>query len=103
MPSADPEGKGGLENHRAIGFFSYTVPGPLESHKAIKPAFNVGPAFSGILILSSLPLINLKKNNGVKIEVGPPLTPLSGSAHECHVNINSKKSSFLPSLLLDLF
>ena len=32
-----------MENHKAIGFLSITVPNPLENHKASKPAFNVGP------------------------------------------------------------
>ena len=30
----------------AIGFLSNTGPEPLENHKAIKPAFNVGPSDS---------------------------------------------------------
>ena len=32
-----------LENHKDIGFLSNTGLDPLENHKAIKPAFNVGP------------------------------------------------------------
>ena len=49
-----------LKKHKNIGFLSNTGPNPLGNHKAIKPAFNVGPslacqrntAFSGIWILS---------------------------------------------------
>ena len=33
-----------LQNHNAIGFFSYTGPDPLENHEDTKPAFNVGPS-----------------------------------------------------------
>ena len=31
------------ENHKNIGLLSRTGPDPLKNHKAIKPAFNVGP------------------------------------------------------------
>ena len=35
-----------LENHKALGFLSNTVPDPLENHKATctKSVFNVGPS-----------------------------------------------------------
>ena len=32
------------KNHKNIGFLSNTGPNPLKYHKAIKPAFNVGPS-----------------------------------------------------------
>ena len=43
---ADPEGGQGSpsENQKAIMFLSNTGPDPLKSHKASKPAFNVGPS-----------------------------------------------------------
>ena len=33
-----------LKNHKNIGFQSNTGPDPMTNHKAIKPAFNVGPS-----------------------------------------------------------
>ena len=39
----DPPPPHTLENRKAIGFLSFTGPDSLESHKATKPAFNVGP------------------------------------------------------------
>ena len=80
-----------------------TDPDPLKNHKATKPAFNVGPssARQRNAILMSFrwraddgPLIvyldppspyQLENNNKRKrknvLKVGPPLTKLSGSAH----------------------
>ena len=54
------------------------------------------PAYSGIWLLS--PLINLKK--GVK--VGPPLTKLSGSAHDLYMRINLELSLHKSPLLTPL-
>ena len=44
------EGTGGpdppppMKNHKNIGFFTNTGPVPLKTHKATKPAFDVGPS-----------------------------------------------------------
>ena len=37
-PCADPDGGGGLEKHKAIGFLSNTGPDPLENHLTIQLA-----------------------------------------------------------------
>ena len=104
LSCADPEGGGGkavrtpLKNHENIGFLSNTGPDPLKNHKATKPAFNVGPssvsqrntiymafcwqADGGPFIAvfgSSIPSSTKKKN---VIKYGPPLTKLSGCAHD---------------------
>ena len=56
----DPEGEQGvwttpfLENHKAIGLIINTGLDPIENHKAVKPAFNFGPAkchLNGILLV----------------------------------------------------
>ena len=36
-----------LKNHKNMGFLSNTGPDPQKNHKAIKPAFNVGPTSAG--------------------------------------------------------
>ena len=80
-----------LKNHKNIGFSSNTGPDPLKnrSYQASIQCWAIigtpakrhsGIAYSGTWILP--PLINTKKNNVVK--VGPPLTKLSGSAHDGH-------------------
>ena len=83
----DPEGRAGSGNHKAIGFLSNTGPDPLENPKATKPTYNVEPLsarqqnaiYDGPLFVvygsSPPPPHHLKKG-------GPPLSKLSGSAHE---------------------
>ena len=48
IPCVDPEGEQGvwipLKNHKNMGFSSNAGKDPLKNHKAIKPAFNVGPS-----------------------------------------------------------
>ena len=106
MPCADPEGVAGgpdpLKNHKNIGFLSNTGPDPIKNHKATKPAFKVGPssarqrnaismafrwwADDGPLLVDLDPLSphQLKtKEKKIFARVRPPLTKLSGSAHEC--------------------
>ena len=68
---ADPEmgGLSPLENHKHIGFLSNTGPDSLKIHKAIKPAFNVGPtsarqrADNGPLIVLSGSFLHSSTNN----------------------------------------
>ena len=87
-----------LKNHKNIGFPSNTGPDPLKNHKATEPVFNVGPpsvcqrnaiemAFrwrvddGPLLVLFWIipPLVKLIKN---VFSIGPPLTKLTGSAHD---------------------
>ena len=64
-----------LKNHKA-GLLSNTGPDPLKNHKATKRAFNIEPTS----VLDPLsPHSSTKKP---LVRVGPPLTKLSGSAHE---------------------
>ena len=82
------------------GYLNNTSLDPLKNHKAAKPAFNFGPssarqrnAFNGVSLvrISGIGFFLLfshheqKKNNNKKVVIsvaGPPLTKLSGSAHD---------------------
>ena len=93
-----------LKNHKIIGFLCNTGP---KNHNATKQAFNVkcwaiisqrnaiwmafcwwaddGPLLCYLDPLSPPLIINFKNNNKKinVVRVEPPLTKLSGSAHEC--------------------
>ena len=45
-PEGGPVGLDPHKNHKNIGFLSNTGKDPLKSHKATKPAFNVGPSLA---------------------------------------------------------
>ena len=93
-----------LKNDNSIRFLSNDGPDPLKIHKAIKPAFKVGPSLAhqrnaikmefrwqanddpllvvfGSPLTSSTEKAHTKKN--VFRVVGPPQTKRFGSAHEC--------------------
>ena len=110
-PGGDMGSRSPLKNLKNIGFPSNIDLDPYNYHKATKPAINGGslsarkqnafrwrgrwwPADSGICIIP--PLIKLKKN---VVNVGPPLTKLSGSAHGrydiCKINQDILKYLFL--------
>ena len=76
-----------LKNHKNIGFLSKSSPDPLKNHKATKPAFTVGPplarqrsanARETFLLRTPSPSPPPQKK---VVNIGPPLTKLSGSAH----------------------
>ena len=102
---ADPEGwgdKGSGPPLKNIGFLSNTGPDPLKNHKATEPEFNVGPSSARqgndicwrandgqlIVVFGSSPLINQKILIKIVV-VGPPLTKLSGSAHDLLYLVNT--------------
>ena len=103
------------EKSQKIGFLCNTRPDPLKNHKATKPAFTVGTssarqrnaipmAFRWRADMAKLkryldPLspYQLKKTPKYVIKIGPPLTKLSGSAHETH---SSKRYSCCQTLLI---
>ena len=72
-----------LKNYKNVGLSSNTGPDPLKIYKATKPAFNVGSSST-----RQRNVINLIKK--IVVKVGPPLTELSGSAHEGHQVVFSK-------------
>ena len=90
---ADPEGGQGfqtpppsLKNHKNIGFLSSTGPDPLkfsksQSYQAIKSRFAGGPMLAHFKWYLD-PLSSKKNKHRQCCIVGPPLTKLSGSAHE---------------------
>ena len=109
---ADSEGGGQgfrtttLKNHKAIGFLSNTGPDPMKNHKTTKPVFNVGSQWARqqnaisipfrwrandrpllVVFGSSLPSSTKKSNKKNVVRIGPPLTKLSGSAHELKFNL----------------
>ena len=99
-----------LKNHKNVGFLSNTGPDPLKNHKATKPEFNVGRssarqgnviemafrrrANSGNRIISPL---SQKKN---VIKVGPPLTKVSGSAHDINT-IDERRLKIVRNRIFD--
>ena len=112
LSCADPEGGPGvrtpppLKNHKNIGFLSNSDPDPLKNYKATEPAFNVGPSSARqrnailmafcwradnsplivVHVFGSSPTHQLKKQKQKNVLVGPPLTKISGSAHDFNQN-----------------
>ena len=89
-----------MKNHKAIGFLSNTGPDPMKNHKATKPNsilghlrptrempftwhFPGGPMMARFeWYLDPLSSHQLKKQQQKNFRAGPPLTKLSGSAHD---------------------
>ena len=75
------------EKSQIIGFLSDTGLDPLKNHKATKPAFNLGLSSAvdcplRVVFGSFLPPQTKKERKEKNVvEVGSPLTKLSGSAH----------------------
>ena len=79
-----------LENHKAIGFLSNTGPDSLETHKATKPAFNVGLSSAHQLY----PLWQLFLDPRVQVPIGK----------DKHNNLDVKLRIFsYPSVFLHLY
>ena len=79
----------GVRKHKAVGLLSNTGPDPLKNYKAAKPAHNAGPSSAHKLRFACGPkmprfywyfdpLSPSSTNNKRR----PPLTKLSGSAHD---------------------
>ena len=100
-----------LKTHKNIGFLSKSGPDPLEKHKDTDPAFDVGPlsarqrnaismAFRWqadygpfLVAFRFSPCLQLKKKQKKNVvSVGPPLTKLSGSAHEKYLDQYARRT-----------